>query len=202
LPDDKTIIKTTMNKFKTTSLVLIVTATLISFKISETTLFEFSYPKRDNTTISLSATDFKKFKKEWRGQDYYYYGESKNGIICSILYYKLNDEEVRSLIDAPKKAIGGPDISPAYPFAYFSNYSNLKKYEKNNIDWGQPTDDFMFRQNNITEFEGAKINQKHLYGYSMVDKDLFVNIHLSKTEYTKSDSTTMRQILNSLTRKK
>ena len=191
-----------MNKFKTTSLVLIVTATLISFKISETTLFEFSYPKRDNTTISLSATDFKKFKKEWRGQDYYYYGESKNGIICSILYYKLNDEEVRSLIDAPKKAIGGPDISPAYPFAYFSNYSNLKKYEKNNIDWGQPTDDFMFRQNNITEFEGAKINQKHMYGYSMVDKDLFVNIHLSKTEYTKSDSTTMRQILNSLTRKK
>ncbi|HEV8512100.1 MAG TPA: hypothetical protein VGQ59_02425, partial [Cyclobacteriaceae bacterium] len=73
-----------MNKFKTISLVLILTAALISFKTTETTLFEFSYPKRDNTTISLSATDFKKFKKEWRGQDYYYYGESKNGIICSI----------------------------------------------------------------------------------------------------------------------
>ena len=191
-----------MNKLKTISLVLILTAGLISFKATETTLFEFSYPKRGNTTISLSATDFKKFKKEWRGQDYYYYGESKNGIICSVLYYKLNDDEIPSLVNTPKKVIGGPDISPAYPFAYFSNFSNLKKYEKNNIEWGQPTDDFMFRQNDITEFEGAKVNQKHMYGYSMVDKDLFVNIHLSKTEYTKSDSTTMRQILNSLTRKK
>jgi hypothetical protein len=191
-----------MSKFKTALLILILTTGFFSFKSSENAPFEFSYPKRDNTTIVLSAADFKKFKKEWRGQDYYYYSESKNGIICSILYYKLNDDEVLSLIDAPKKMTGGPDVSPAYPFAYFANYSNLKKYEKNNVDWGEPTDDFMFRQNDLPEFEGVKVNQKHMYGYAMVDKDLFVNIHLSKTAYTKSDSTTMREILNSLTRKK
>ena len=98
--------------------------------------------------------------------------------------------------------MGGPDISPAYPFVYFTSYSNLKKYEQNNVDWGQPTDDFMFRQNDIIDFGGVKFKQKHMYGYSMVDKDLFVNIHLSKMECTESDSTTMRQILSSLTRKK
>lgn len=193
----------TLNKFILSALILlIVTTALVSFKSTETTLFEFSYPKRDGTAITIRATDFKKFKKEWRGQDYYYYGESKSGMICSILYYKLNDDEIVSLIDAPKKAMDGPDISPVYPFAYFSNYSNLKKYEKNNVDWGQPSDDFMFRQNDITEFAGAKINQKHMYGYSMVDKDLFVNVHLSKTGYSEADSTAMREILNTLTRKK
>lgn len=191
------------NKYISSCLLLLVlTSALPSFTSTEATIFEFSYPKREGTTITFRATEFKKFKKEWRGEDYYYYGESKSGMICSILYYKLNNDEVLSLVDAPKKAINGPDISPAYPFAYFSNYSNLKKYEKNNVDWGQPSDDFMFRQNDITEFAGAKINQKHMYGYAMMDKDLFVNVHLSMTGYSKSDSTAMREILNTLTRKK
>ncbi len=191
-----------MHKLKTLALSLAIVSGLLSFKFADTKLFEFSYPKRDNTTITLSAENFKKFTKEWRGADYYYYGESKDGIICSILYYKLNDEEKLSLVDAPQKAMGGPEISPAYPFAYFSNYSNLKKYERNVENWGKATDEFMFRQNDILEFEGVKIRQKHMYGYAMADKDLFINIHLSKTDFTFADSTAMRQILNSLTRKK
>lgn len=191
-----------MNKFKTISLQLALAAALLSFKSTDSTVFEFSYPKRDNTTIRLTATDFKKFKKEWRALDYYYFGEGKNGIVCSVLYYKLNDDEVVSLVDAPKKALDGPDISPVYPLAYFSNHSNLKKFEKNNVNWGEPTDDFMFRQNDITEFNGVKIRQKHMYAFSMIDKDLFVNIHLSKVECTRTDSAAMRQILSSLVRVK
>lgn len=174
---------------------------LSAFKCIDKELYEFSYPKRDHTTITLSADGFKKFTKEWRGTDYYYYSENKDGMICSILYYKLNEEEKLSLVDVMKVAIGGPDISPGYPFAYFSNYSNLKKYETNVEKWGGPTDDFMFRQTDITEFEGLKTKQKHMYGYFMADKDLFVNIHLSKMDYTAADSTVMRQILSSLVKK-
>lgn len=191
-----------MNKLKKIALSLTMVTGLLSFKLADTKFLEFSYPKRDNTTITLSADNFKKFTKEWRGADYYYYSESKDGIICSILYYKLNDEEKLSLVDVPKIATSGPEISPAYPFAFFSNYSNLKKYETNVKNWGQPTDDFMFRQNDILEFQGVKMKQKHMYGYFMADKDLFVNIHLSKTNFKDADSTAMRQILSSLTKKK
>jgi hypothetical protein len=182
--------------------ILVITAGLFSFTFDEEKLFEFAYPRREKTTITLKAPNLKKFSREWRGSDYYYYAEAKDGMICSVLYYKLNDDEKASLVDVPKNAIGGPDISPAYPFTYFTTHSNLKKYEENTSSWGQPTDDFMFQQNDITNFNGAKFNQKHMYGYCMVDNDLFVNIHLSKVNCTSADSTTMRQILNSLTKLK
>jgi hypothetical protein len=182
--------------------ILVITAGLLSFKFEEEKLFEFTYPRRDKTTITFKAQNFKKFSKEWRGSDYYYYAEGKDGMICSVLYYKLNDDEKVSLVDVPKVAIGGPDISPAYPFTYFTTYSNLKKYEENTSSWGQPTDDFMFQQNDITNFNGAKISQKHMYAYCMADNDLFVNIHLSKVNCTSADSTAMREILNSLTKLK
>ena len=182
--------------------IVVITTGLLSFKYDEAKLFQFNYPKKDKTTITLKAENFKKFSKEWRGSDYYYYAEGKDAMVCSILYYKLNDEEKASLVDAPKVAIGGPDISAAYPFTYFTTYSNLKKYEENASSWGQPSDDFMFQQNDITNFNGVKINQKHMYGYCMAGKDLFVNIHLSKVNCTSTDSTTMRQILGSLTKSK
>jgi hypothetical protein len=173
---------------------------LFSFKLLDKKMFDFSYPKREGTEITFSAGHFKKFTKEWRGTDYYYYGES-DGFICSVLYYKLNDNEKLELIDAPKTAIGGPDKSPAYPYSYFKNYSNLKSMEKNDSSWGEPTDDFMFRQNDVV-INGTQFSQKHMYGYAMVDKDLFVNIHLSKTGCSSSDSTEMIDILKSLTLKK
>lgn len=182
--------------------ITVITIGLFSFKVEEEKLFEFIYPKRDKATITLKAENFKKFSKEWRGSDYYYFAEGKDGIVCSVLYYKLNDDEKTSLVDAPKIAMGGPDLSPAYPFTYFTTYSNLKKFEENTSSWGQPTDDFMFQQNDITNFNGVKISQKHMYGYCMADNDLFVNIHLSKVNCTSADSTIMRQILSSLTKLK
>jgi hypothetical protein len=173
---------------------------LLSFILADKKAFEFAYPKRKGTDITLSADHFKKFTKEWRGTDYYYYGEG-DGFICSVLYYKLNGDEKLELIDAPKAAIGGPDKSPAYPYAYFKNYSNLKSMEKHDSTWGAPTDDFMFRQNDVV-IEGTQFSQKHMYGYAMADKDLFVNIHLSKTGCSPSDSTEMMDMLKSLTIKK
>ena len=173
---------------------------LLSFNVGDRKVFEFSYPKRKGTDISFSADHFKKFKKEWRGTDYYYYGEG-DGFICSVLYYKLNDDEKIELIDAPKAAIGGPNRSPAYPYAYFKNFSRLKSMEMNDSSWGTPTDDFMFRQNDVV-IEGTQFSQKHMYGYAMVDKDLFLNIHLSKTGCSSQDSTEMIAILTSLAIKK
>jgi hypothetical protein len=173
---------------------------LLSFNIADKKVFDFSYPKRKGTGISFSADHFKIFTKEWRGTDYYYYSDG-DGFICSVLYYKLNDDEKLELIEAPKAAINGLEKSPAYPYAYFKNFSNLKSMERNDSSWGKPTDDFMFRQNDVV-IEGTKFSQKHMYGYAMVDKDLFINVHLSKTGCSTSDSTEMTDILKSLTIKK
>lgn len=96
----------------------------------------------------------------------------------------------------------GGMTSASIPFVYFSENSNLKKYESNNKSWGQVTDDFMFRQNDIFEFEGVNIKQKHMYAYAMFGKNIFVNVHLSKTNFTPADSTAMRQILDGLKKKK
>ena len=177
-------------------MVLCIATALLSFNSFEQKSFEFNYPKKENTSFSLSAGHFKKFTKEWRGEDYYYYADA-DGFICSVLYYKLNKDEKLELIDAPKTAIGGPDKSPAYPYAYFKNYSNLKDMERNDSSWGGPADDFMFRQNNVV-VDGMKFSQKHMYGYAMVDKDLFVNVHLSKTGCSPADSTEMMSMLQSL----
>ncbi len=181
-------------------IILSIAFALLSFKIAEKRPFDFNYPKSKEAGIALSAGHFKKFTKEWRGTDYYYYAEA-DGFICSVLYYKLNDEEKLTLVDAPKAAIGGPDTSPAYPYAYFKNFSNLKTMERNDSSWGKATDDFMFRQNDIV-LEGTRFSQKHMYGYGMFGKDLFVNVHLSKTLCSSADSVEMVEILNSLVKKK
>ena len=49
-------------KLKTFLIALTLTTGLLSFKITETKLYEFSYPKRDGTAITLSADNFKKFE--------------------------------------------------------------------------------------------------------------------------------------------
>jgi len=176
-------------------LTLLFVAMLVSFKIVDKETMEFSYPKNDKATISMQGDGFKKFKKEWRGEDYYYMSNSKNDIICSVLYYKLNKEEVDMMVTPT-------DISsPVIPNAYFTANSNLLKYEKNQQGWGEPEDDFMFRQNDIPEYEGIKIPQKHMYAYAMFGKDLFVNIHLSKVRCSPADSTEMRAMLGSLVKK-
>ena len=163
---------------------------------------EFTYPKNKDATFFMSTDKFKKFQKEWRGMDYYYLCENgEDGFICSVLFYKLNKEEEKSLVDMPKQLLSGPEVSPLYPQTYFTTNSNLKKYESNQTKWGELTDDFMFSHADVKEYNGIKINQKHMYGYAMFSKDLFVSIHLSKVGCTPEDSTAMRQILDGLKKK-
>ena len=178
---------------------IILVLSLLSFS-SEEQPIEFNYPKKKNATITMATGAFKKFKKEWRGEDYYYLCEnSENGIICSVLFYKLNENEQKRMVDPFDPE--GKSTSPMIPFTYFLN-SNLKKYEQNNATWGAATEDFMFRQNDILDFEGVKMKQKHMYAYCMIERDLFVNIHLSKINYTAKDSIEMRTILGSLKKNK
>jgi len=177
----------------------------LSFNFIDKKTFEFIYPKQNDVKISLTSEHFKKFTTEWRGTDYYYYAE-KDGFVCSVLFYKLNEEEKLGLVEVPKvqfaeklKETGKefPENSPVFAYSYFKNYSNLKKMEENDESWGEITDDFMFRKNDIN-FGGSKIKQKHMYGYAMYGNDLFVNVHLSKMNCTESDLKEMEEIINSL----
>ena len=180
---------------KTIFLVLL-TITLLSFS-GDKKRIEFNYPKNKEAKFTMTTDKFKKFTKEWRGEDYYYMCENgDNNFICSVLFYKLNKDEQKLMVD-PFDPKGGT-TSPSIPFIYFSGNSNLKKYETNNKSWGEVTDDFMFRQNDILEFEGKAIKQKNMYAYCMFGKDLFVNVHLSKVNFTADDSTAMREILSGL----
>ena len=120
------------------TLFALVIITILSFNILEKKSFEFIYPKQDNVKISLSSDHFKKFEKEWRGSDYYYYAE-KDGFICSVLFYKLDEEEKLSLVEVPKIQISEkmkesgkefPQNSPVFPYVYFKNNSNLKKWRR------------------------------------------------------------------------
>ena len=47
----------------------------LSFNIIEKKSFEFIYPKQKDVKIGLLSEHFKKFDKEWRGSDYYYFAE-------------------------------------------------------------------------------------------------------------------------------
>ena len=180
--------------------VAILSISLLSFAPAKDNA-EFNYPKNKDASLLITA-NFKKIDKEWRGTDYYYSSQTEDGILFSVLFYKLEADEVKSLVDMPAKMMNGPETSPAYALTYFATYSNTKDLETNDQKWGSPSDDFMFRQADIKVFQGKEVNQKSMYGYAMFGKDLFVNIHLSKTNCTPADSTEMRQILETIKKKK
>jgi hypothetical protein len=172
---------------------------LLAFTFKSLKNIEFAYPKNKSAAFYLESDKFKKFTKEWRGEDYYYMSEDGvDGFICSVLFYKLNAKEVKSLVEAPRQMVDGPATSPAYPMSYFTSYSKLAKYESNKSQWGDPTKDFMYSQADIKEFNGIQVNQKNMFGYAMFGSDLFVKIHLSKVACTAKDSTVMRKILDGL----
>jgi hypothetical protein len=174
----------------------------LSFATSDKNLKEFNYPKIKDAVITLSVDKIDKFREEWRGSDYYYYGESKDGFIVSVLFYKLNEAEIQHLVDDPRLTSNTSEISPFYPMSYFTTHSNTRQYESNQQIWGDSKDDFMYSQFDIKEMQGQVVNQKSMYAYTMFGKDIFVNIHLSKILCSKEDSTVMRQILDSVKKKK
>lgn len=170
---------------------------------SEVKDLEFNYPKNKDAVFYMKTDKFQNFQKEWQGSDYYYLSENgENGLVCSVIFYKLNKEEEQMLVDMPRLMLNGPESSPVYPQNYFTTFSNLKKIESNQSKWGNISDDFMFSHSDIKEMNGKKLNQKHMYGFAMFGKDLFVNVHLSKVDCSPNDSIAMRQILDGLVKKK
>lgn len=188
-----------MTKFKTILLLTIIPLTF-SFKDTKNTV-EFVYPAFEDKTITLQTNEPLKFKKEVRGEGLYFLSKNKpKEITCSLLFFKLNEEEKMMFVDLPKAMMGidSSIFSPALPLTYFKNYSRLKDFEENQMEWGKIDDDFMYRQADIVSIEGQIINQKHMYAYAMLTSDIFVNIHLSKVNCSKSDSVEMVNILNSI----
>ena len=149
----------------------IVVLVFLSFNVLEKKTFEFTYPKQKDVKITLLSEHFKKFKEEWRGSDYYYFAE-KDGFVCSVLFYKLTEEEKLSLVEVPKIELLEKTEetkkeyfvnSPVFAFTYFKNSSKLKKMEENEICWGKITDDFMYRKNEINIGGKLKQNNMHVY---------------------------------------
>lgn len=161
----------------------------------------FTYPKNKAASFTMVSKIFSKFKKEWRGEDYYYISDSDNGFICSVLFYKLNKQECEMLVNKPAKAVNGPAVSPIYPLSYFMTSNKLKEFEENKQTWGTPSDEFMFRHAHINEFQGVKLEQKNMYAYTMFGNDIFVQVHMSKILCSTSDSVEMRNMLSSLKKK-
>lgn len=170
-------------------------ALLYGFTVKQHAL-TFKYPKNKSAAFTMQAQKAK-FKKEWRGEDYYYFCENlQNEIVCSVLFYKLNQEEQKKYIEP----IGGKG-NATIALAYFTVNSATRKYEKNANFWGKATDPFMFRHMDIPEYEGTVVNQKNIFAYTMFENDLFVNVHLSKINCTAEDSILMRNFLTGLTKK-
>ena len=88
----------------------------------------FGYPLSPTAKFTMTTDLFPKFKEEWRDMDYYYYCEKgSNGMICSVLFYRLNADEQKTMIEP-----FGDKAGAGIPYVYFSDNSQLKKYEKNN----------------------------------------------------------------------
>lgn len=177
---------------------LVLTILSVSFA-SDAHIFQCMHPERSNVIILLSSPLFSEFKEEWKGKNYYYISQSKeNGIVCSIMFYTLTDAEQKALISMREK-FAVPKTSPAFPFTYYTTASKVSKDEINTFEWGSVNDEFMFRHADIEEIGGMKVHQKNMYGYAMIDDDIFATIHLSKLASTAQDSVAMRTILQSLT---
>jgi hypothetical protein len=179
-------------------LLLFSVLSIFLFSFSGDKKLSFSYPNKKDAQITLTTDKFKKFSEEWRGEDYYYIdNKGKGGFICSVLFYKLNKQEVEDLEQIQKKS-GVAKGNPIFPLEHFTSSSQTKKYESNQSTWSDATGDFMFSQTDIKEFSGTQINQKNMCAYTMFGEDLFVKVHLSKVLCTQEDSIAMRQILDGI----
>lgn len=178
-----------------------VSIMLFSF-LGEKETIDFKYPKNKDAVITMTTDKFQKFKEEWRDNDYYYLNDkNKDGFICSVLFCKLNKEEM-VFQDKVQKESGVPSGNAVFPLQYFISSSTTKEYESGEKTWGDPDTDFMFRQVDIKEVNGHRINQKNMFAYTMFGKDLYVSVHLSKVLCTPADSIAMELILEGLKKKK
>lgn len=180
---------------KNRSLILIAGVFLLfSFVSSDTKTFSFEFPKRKHIQLKISAPSKWVIDKEKKGEDMYYTNFSKaseKDVLFSLLFFKLNEYEQKSMIGEM-----GLEGNPLLPATYFLSNNNTAKYETDNKSWEDTA--FYYRDYNIETFGTLKVHQKNMKAYCMYDKDLFVQVHLSKPNYSDADSALMRSILNSL----
>jgi len=167
---------------------------LISFGYTplELSTHKFKYPKKKGAELKIDIPKEWEIVIEKRDQDLYYSNFSDtNGdqILLSVLFYKLNDIEKE-----PMEEIGLNN--PIIPYAFFIEKSRTTALEENANSWNN--EDFYFLDTNIEAFNSVKAHQKNIKAYCMYDFDLFVQIHLSKLNYTVTDSIQMMSIVNTL----
>lgn len=149
--------------------------------------------------ISLVSHCLGTFESEKRGNDSYYFNQGTGKFNCSVLFYHLSAKEHSMLVDLPKSLLKAPDKSPIFPLTYFKNYSKLKPYQTSYYVWGDIKDEFMFSSSDIKIVDGEEVmKQKHFNAYSMVDTNIFVKIHISKTNCSILDSLEIMDILSSV----
>lgn len=166
----------------------------LSFIYSVFQLYSFKFPGKKNVELKINIPKKWKISKEKRGSDLYYSNLSQsndNDILFSVLFYKLNDKEKELMVKST-----GIENNPILPYTYFLTTSRTSKIESGKSSWDN--DDFYYQDSNIEEFSGVKVHQKNMKAYCMYDDDLFVQVHLSKINYTPEDSVEMRNILNSI----
>jgi hypothetical protein len=179
---------------------LLLWAPAFSLDPNKARTIEFEYPGR-SATVTMETDLFKKFEKEWRGTDYYYSAESKDGMICSVLFFKLSKDQVKEHVARAAQMLSLDETSPALPLKYFSENADMKQYETNEKSWGDPKGSFMFRSTDVPVYGGQEINQKKLFAYTQFNKELFVSIELSKVDCSNADFSTMRNMMASLQKK-
>ncbi|HVI47234.1 MAG TPA: hypothetical protein VM802_20315 [Chitinophaga sp.] len=193
------------------------TSTDNSQQLPEPKALSFMYPGRANSTLLTTANLDIKFSSMKRGvADYMVYGVSSQGIDFSVLYNKFTPDEINTIKKSTKDAVSIlkqqngqipriPFNSPLIAMSFFSRSvdQGLIKYESNEQHWGNYTADFMFRQYDIVKDDrGNTINQKTMFGYCVIDEDLWVSIRLRKDHCTTADAAVMHQILDNFRKKK
>ncbi|HLP18993.1 MAG TPA: hypothetical protein VK174_01755 [Chitinophagales bacterium] len=170
--------------------ILCLSATLPTLKT-----ITLKFPKRKHIQLKITGPEGWSIKAEKKGEDVYYSNLSdkltESDIMFSVLFFKLNAYEQKTMVDDL-----GLESSPMLPAAYFLSNNPTASIETSKKSWDDST--FFYRDYNIEQVEGLSVHQKNMKAYCMYDKDLFVQIHLSKLKYTDSDSADMRSILNSL----
>jgi hypothetical protein len=155
---------------------------------------EFEYPDSD-VAVTMSLPGFEDFKEEWRGEDYYYFGtRESDGMVCSLLYYKLNESEKKSMAKLAEKV--PPENRSKLAQLHFRLSNKLAKLESGETTWDE--NGFSFRDVNIDSFQGQDLRQKNMCAYQMYGDDLFLMVHFSKVLYTPEDSVAMRTMLTSI----
>lgn len=141
--------------------------------------------------LVLAGADYPELERESRDADLYFSGEV-DGIMASVLFYRLNETEywTNRLIATQ---LGVEADAPGVALASFASRSKLRSLESQEVV--REVDGFAYRDVNIESFQGQRLHQKHMYAYCTFGDTLYVQVHLSKIDYSPEDSVRMAAML-------